>query len=67
MGDSDPFTLEDSYDAYPRLLQLAQTTGGVYERENVIGDPNQTVLAAKAYTKVAGGGLFVKGLLDLHH
>ncbi|HEV2217522.1 MAG TPA: hypothetical protein VGV88_08110, partial [Candidatus Dormibacteraeota bacterium] len=25
-----------------QLLQLARTSGGEYERENVIGDPNQT-------------------------
>jgi hypothetical protein len=29
-------------DLHRQLLQLARTSGGQYERENVIGDPNQT-------------------------
>ena len=29
-------------DLHRQLLQLARTSGGEYERENVIGDPNQT-------------------------
>ena len=29
-------------DLHQQLLQLARTSGGEYERENVIGDPNQT-------------------------
>jgi hypothetical protein len=29
-------------DLHHQLLQLARTSGGEYERENVIGDPNQT-------------------------
>src|SRR5579864_2820085 len=35
-------SLTNNDELHRQLLQLAQATGGAYERENVIGDPNQT-------------------------
>ena len=35
-------SLANNDELHRQLLQLAQATGGAYERENVIGDPNQT-------------------------
>ena len=35
-------SLTNNDELHRQLLQLAQTAGGAYERENVIGDPNQT-------------------------
>ena len=35
-------SLATNDELHHQLLQLARTTGGEYERENVIGDPNQT-------------------------
>ena len=35
-------SLTNNDELHRQLLQLARTSGGEYERENVIGDPNQT-------------------------
>src|SRR5579859_902752 len=35
-------SLTSNDELHRQLLQLARTSGGEYERENVIGDPNQT-------------------------
>src|SRR5450756_2968009 len=36
-------SLTSNDELHRQLLQLARTSGGEYERENVIGDPNQTL------------------------